>query len=58
MRSHRLLMTLSGALLLVSAFTAEARGPWRASEDNTRGWHHDPGGARRTPGARPWLQDA
>ncbi|UCV27072.1 hypothetical protein [Ferribacterium limneticum] len=38
MRSRWLLMTLSGSLLLAAAFAAEARGPWRASEDNTRGW--------------------
>ncbi len=38
MKSRRLLMTLSGALLLTAAMTVEARGPWRASEDNTRGW--------------------
>jgi hypothetical protein len=38
MKLHLLLMTLSGPLLLAAAFTADARGPWRASEDNTRGW--------------------
>jgi len=38
MKLRRLLMTLSGALLLTAAMTVEARGPWRASEDNTRGW--------------------
>ncbi len=38
MRSRRFLMTLSGAVLLTAAMTVEARGPWRASEDNTRGW--------------------
>ena len=38
MRSRWLLMTLSGSMLLAVAFAAEARGPWRASEDNTRGW--------------------
>jgi hypothetical protein len=38
MRSRWLLMTLSGSMLLAAAFAAEARGPWRASEDNTRGW--------------------
>jgi hypothetical protein len=38
MRSRWLLMTLSGSLLLAATFPAEARGPWRASEDNTRGW--------------------
>ena len=34
MKSRWLLMTL----LLAVACAAEARGPWRASEDNTRGW--------------------
>jgi len=38
MRSRWLLMTLSGSLLLAAVFSAEARGPWRASEENTRGW--------------------
>ena len=38
MRSHWLLMTLSSSLLLAAAFAAEARGPWRAGEDNSRGW--------------------
>ena len=38
MRAHWLLLSVSGALLLAAAFAAEARGPWRASEDNTRGW--------------------
>jgi len=38
MRSRRALLALSGFLLLVAASVAEARGPWRASEDNTRGW--------------------
>ena len=38
MRSHWLLMTLFSSLLLAAAFAAEARGPWRAGEDNTRGW--------------------
>lgn len=38
MRAHRLLLSVSGALLLAAAFAAEARGPWRASEENTRGW--------------------
>lgn len=32
----RLLLSL---LLLALATPASARGPWRASEDNTRGWH-------------------
>lgn len=34
MRSRWLLMTL----LLAVVCTAEAHGPWRASEDNIRGW--------------------
>ena len=38
MRSRWLLTTLFGSLLLAAALAAEARGPWRASEDNTRGW--------------------
>jgi hypothetical protein len=31
-------MTLTSSLLLAAAFAAEARGPWRAGEDNSRGW--------------------
>ena len=38
MRSRRLLRAISGALLLTAAMTVEARGPWRASEENSRGW--------------------
>ncbi len=38
MKSRWLLMALSGSLLLVMVFAAEARGPWRASDENTRGW--------------------
>ena len=34
MKSRWLLMTL----LMAAACVAEARGPWRASEENTRGW--------------------
>lgn len=37
LRSHPLLLAISGAMLL-TAIAADARGPWRASEDNTRGW--------------------
>lgn len=29
---------LAFCLLCVLAFSSQARGPWRASEDNTRGW--------------------
>lgn len=37
MPKRRLLFTLT--LLLLVAGSAMARGPWRASEDNTSGWH-------------------
>ncbi len=30
---------LLSLLLLALALPASARGPWRASEDNTQGWH-------------------
>lgn len=29
---------LLAAALLMASVSAEARGPWRASEENTRGW--------------------
>jgi hypothetical protein len=38
MKSHSLILAVLLPALLLSSFMAEARGPWRATEENTRGW--------------------